>query len=371
MRRFVLLVAGLALLAGFAATVSGGATQAETRWVITDLGTLGGVWSVPAGWTHESKTGLYVGSKPPWGRPINERGQIIGTTCAQTCVWAFLWQNGKMRNIGAFEAVAINDHSQVVGGDGSHAFVWKDGALKKLPSLGKRSFAFDINERGQIVGWSGGNWRRAVLWEKGKAIALPPLRSARRSEARAINERGQIVGTSGDHAVRWENGEVTDLGTLRGGYASEARAINERGQIIGHSWNPMRAVLWQGRAATRLSSTRSFAYAINGSGQVVGETDIFSAFLWQSGKMLKLGAGIAFDINERGQVVGATGGKNMHAALWENGKLTGLGALPGWEESGAVAISASGQIVGWSSLPSSVLLPGEETVHAVLWTLKR
>ena len=42
MRRFGLLVAGLALLAGVAATVSGGATQAKARWVITDLGTLGG-----------------------------------------------------------------------------------------------------------------------------------------------------------------------------------------------------------------------------------------------------------------------------------------------------------------------------------------
>ena len=42
MRRFALLVAGLALLAGVAATVSGGGTQAESRWVITDLGTLGG-----------------------------------------------------------------------------------------------------------------------------------------------------------------------------------------------------------------------------------------------------------------------------------------------------------------------------------------
>jgi len=48
MRCFALLIAGLALLAGVAAAVSGGATQAKTRWVITDLGTLPGLRSSEA-----------------------------------------------------------------------------------------------------------------------------------------------------------------------------------------------------------------------------------------------------------------------------------------------------------------------------------
>jgi uncharacterized membrane protein len=58
MRRFALLLAGLALVAGVAATVSGGGTQAKTRWVITDLGTLG--------------------FKESWAVAINEHGQMIG-----------------------------------------------------------------------------------------------------------------------------------------------------------------------------------------------------------------------------------------------------------------------------------------------------
>jgi hypothetical protein len=38
MRRFALLLFGLALAAGAVAGASGGENQAKTRWVVTDLG---------------------------------------------------------------------------------------------------------------------------------------------------------------------------------------------------------------------------------------------------------------------------------------------------------------------------------------------
>ena len=80
MRRFVLLVAGLALLAGVAATVSGGATQHQARWVIADLGTLGQEYG--------------------WAVAINERGQVIGNSLLKRGVsHAFVWGNGKMRDL--------------------------------------------------------------------------------------------------------------------------------------------------------------------------------------------------------------------------------------------------------------------------------
>ena len=58
------------------------------------------------------------------------------------------------------------------------------------------------------------------------------------SSANAINDRGQVVGYSGTsnglslHAFRWEKGKMTDLGTLGGSYSS-ANAINERGDVVG------------------------------------------------------------------------------------------------------------------------------------------
>ena len=125
MRRFALLIAGLALLAGVAATLSGGATQAEARWVITDLGTLGGgMSSVGSISTYEIEV----------AGGINERGQIVGMSWTRGGGdTAFLWENGNMRAIGLDKVVAINDRSQIVGscsdpGDcdtgGVHAVLW-------------------------------------------------------------------------------------------------------------------------------------------------------------------------------------------------------------------------------------------------------
>lgn len=60
---------------------------------------------------------------------------------------------------------------------------------------------------------------------------------------------------------------------------------------------------------------------------------------------------VATGINNRGQVVGfsdVSGDTTMHAFLWENGKMTDLGNLPGDFLSFAWGVSESGQVLGQS-----------------------
>ena len=60
MRRSVLLLLGVLAVGTIAGTSSGGATPAQSRWVITDLATLG---------VRESEA-----------LAINDRGQVVGSS---------------------------------------------------------------------------------------------------------------------------------------------------------------------------------------------------------------------------------------------------------------------------------------------------
>src|SRR5881396_2541019 len=205
MRRWTL-VSGLVLLASLAVGTSGpSAATAKPRWVVSDLGTLGRAW-------RDSGT---VG--------VNENGQITGTSgTASGKQHAFLWQSGKMTDLGTLggrdsSAVSLNDRGQVIGTSltakpaRTHAFLWQSGKMTDLGTLGGRS-----------------------------------------SRPRAINNHGQIVGesfaASGKvHAFLWQNGKMSDLGTL-GGPSSIALAINEHGQVVGSSSTAAgrtHAFLWQ------------------------------------------------------------------------------------------------------------------------------
>jgi probable HAF family extracellular repeat protein len=79
--------------------------------------------------------------------------------------------------------------------------------------------------------------------------------------------------------------------------------------------------------------------------------------------------GVAFGINDKGQVVGATSGTcgfpsiglPFHAVLWQNDSVTDLGSLGGVMSNLALGINNRGQVVGISDLP------GDTTTHAFLW----
>ncbi len=137
---------------------------------------------------------------------INDRGQIVGESSGglKKGRHAFLWQNGKMRDLGTLGggssfATAINNGGQVVGTsttkDGSyHAFLWQNGRMRDLGEFNPAA----INDRGQVVG-SGrlpgrSAWRawHARLWENG----IPATRERRRLRARLVGSvRGDGLGS--------------------------------------------------------------------------------------------------------------------------------------------------------------------------------
>jgi uncharacterized membrane protein len=126
---------------------------------------------------------------------LNERGQIVVETGEPDRV--LLWEGGKTRIIrrGHDSVVGINNRGQIVGSTfEDRVFRWAKGGMRYLgtwsPSV--------LNEQGQIGGiGAGAHDHRALLWENGTTIVLPLLPGHASGEAVALNERNQIVGWSG------------------------------------------------------------------------------------------------------------------------------------------------------------------------------
>ncbi|MBX6311547.1 MAG: PEP-CTERM sorting domain-containing protein [Isosphaeraceae bacterium] len=251
--------------------------------------------------------------------------------------------------------------------------------------------ATSVNASGQAAGFMGVP-PHAALYSGGGVIDLGVLPGFERSQASGINAAGQVVGSSTrqvgqqvvTHAFLYSNGVTTDLHTLFGSASSStATGINAAGQIVGAVFSTPslpRAFLLSGGTVTDLGvlpgRDRSFANALNASGQVVGYSGTpgvlgdAHAFLYSGGSMRDLGVlpgfstSVANAINAAGQVVGYASrlegtDEVRHAFLYSNGVMTDLGVLSG-TYSEAFGINTAGQIVG-----SSFSSPFEP--HAVLF----
>jgi probable HAF family extracellular repeat protein len=222
------------------------------------------------------------------------------------------------------------------------------------------------------------------------------------------------------HAVLWFNGLKLDIGARGlGGTHSVAFGVNEEGQAVGEAetaaangedfcgFNAFglsptatrcRPFLWQHGAMRRLPTlggANGVASAINYRGVVAGHAETtrrdpdpgcpvsqFKPVIWDNGRIQELSTfgdpvGVAAAINDRGQVVGASGTcgpfnvnsglylVENHALLWDHGAVTDLGNLGGTgglAGNHACAINNLGQVVGHSELPNNT------TFHGFLWT---
>jgi len=346
-------------------------TKEHHRYRVTDLGTLGGTFSLAFG--------------------INNRGWVDGQTNLQgdNEAHAFLWREGVMTDLGTLggpnSSVGYppNERGKIAGysdtstpdplGEdfcffGTHLmclpFLWQKDVITSLPTLGgDNGWANQINNWGIAVGVAENGTSdptclppqvlhaEPVLWEKGVIQQLPTFPGDPDGFVNAINDKGQAVGASGNcftssagfaaHALLWENGSATDLGNLGGTMNNIPQFINNEGQVVGYSNltndTTTHAFLWTEDSGIQDLGTlpgdfSSFAYGINGKGQAVGASVDASgnnrAFLRQSGVMTDLNTLIpagsplflltAFDISSRGEIVGLASQKSTgqgHAFL--------------------------------------------------------
>jgi len=263
-----------------------------------------------------------------------------------------------MTYIGAFSPAAINNLGQVVGTDGAQAVLYSGGGLTYLGSPSGRSYAYGINDAGQIVGQYGGN--QAFSYSGGAYTDIGPANST----ATGINNAGQITGNvttdSGFQGYVYSNGTVTSLTPTNATY-STANGINNNGQIAGSAGEVLNeAMIFSNSGTTNLSaaipndgSTISYAAAISDNGNTVINSRDYStqtshAYLYSNGVATGLdGFEIsAHDVNNAGTVIGADGfGTGF---LWQGGVMYDINSLvtglDGWFIKDAIAINEFNQI---------------------------
>ena len=279
-------------------------------------------------------------------------------------------------------ASAINNSGQIVGGSRDiagheRAATYLNGQTVGLGAIydGPGSQAYGVNNNGEIVGSSTVGYldtNAAFSTYAPNQVSLLNV-DASPSIAYAVNDGGNIVGRSlgfygSSQAFLYVGGSATNLGTLGSGLYSEARAINNHDQVVGSSEITddgsyiSHAFLYdQGQMHDlgTLGGTDGIAYDVNDQGQIVGSSTLGNglqhAFLYQNGSMVDLFAGDSFrsaanGINADGDVIGTFGAQN-HSFLYRNGAATDLDLLSevinaGWSDLAVADINDAGEIVG-------------------------
>ena len=362
------------------------ATAQTPRYVITDLGTLGGTYAdayginfvgrtagaaaLPNGNTHAFLSG-FPGEMYDLGTLGGPNSEASGPNASYQL--PILSETSKKDPFG-------NDFC----GFGTNLIclpaIW-NGTMTPLPTLGgNNGEALAINNRGQVIGLAENSTKdptcpspqaldfEAVLWgpNPGQVQELPPLKGDTVGFTFGLNNYGQVVGSSGTcantpllpfnygpHAVLWQNGSPIALANLGGSMLGVGVGINDLGEMVGGSDLPseipgfpfvqIHCTMYSQAGPQDLgtvgSDFSSLPTAINNGGEVVGAScdnmGNCRAFLWNK-TMLDLNALIpanstlypvfAEGINDAGEIVGQAMVKStgeIHAFV-----ATPIGAAP-------------------------------------------
>jgi probable HAF family extracellular repeat protein len=172
---------------------------------------------------------------------INDSGQIVGGSSLGAFVdtgGSFTFINVPGANF-TEEALGINNSGQIVGvfndtlGLGVHGFLDTGGNFTTIDvPFGGITFAFGINDSGQIVGYS----LLGAFLDTGGSFSTIAVPGAMFTTASGINNSGQIVGdfidNLGIHGFVDTGGSFTTI-DVPGAIFMEAFGINDSGQIVG------------------------------------------------------------------------------------------------------------------------------------------
>jgi probable HAF family extracellular repeat protein len=241
---------------------------------------------------------------------------------------------------------------------------------------GTQSFAYALNDFGQVVGQSsitGDVSNHSFLYSNGKMTDLYPLNSQNLQTVgpTGINNAGQITsgvvvdGVYVPAILDSTTGKLTLIGTLGGvtsyGFNGVATSISNKGNAVGYSYIDSinrHAFLYSNNVITDIGSFGGYSagLAVNDDGEIVGFASdkyngVAHAFVYTDGVMTDIHPATesyANDDNSQGQVVGqflTADQTAFHAFLYNQGNFTDLG-LAGSGETNAYAINEQGQIVG-------------------------
>jgi len=264
------------------------------------------------------------------------------------------------------EANGINELGQIVGLSGDPpedpwvAFVWQDGVMTGLPSLGNiTDSANGINEMGTIVGMSRNaqGKTRAAIWRDEDRNGLYTIEDFGGGTAHAVNDFEEVTGDygfpSGLHAfLRDANGAIIDMHNEALGYQSRAYAINNQSQAVGICYygdnGPETALAFLWTKAEGMVDLNQFlppltgkevnsAHDINEAGQIAADGGVHNVFDAESFllspvypsmtlKAIGHGGALVAGANNALRVTGATPGARI-TFLWSS--KGGGEAIPG------------------------------------------
>ena len=233
-------------------TISALAGNGSVAFQINDNGEIAGEVGGAAA-TGTATSGLqslgFLGS----ANAINNAGQIAaaydpegnkGNNHAALYAKGQLTLTGELPGGGGSNAYAINNGGEIAGwsysSSGTQPIVYSNGTLTPLPTLpgAINTEAEGINDAGQVVGETqlSGNFA-GFLYSNGTVSNVGTLGGD--TFAYGINNNGEIVGASNNQAFVGSGGTLTNLNTVldpitgAGWNLNVASAINNNGQIVG------------------------------------------------------------------------------------------------------------------------------------------
>ena len=238
------------------------------------------------------------------------------------------------------------------------------------PSATNGTYAFGINDLGQIVGYYTdlSNYVHSFLYSGGIYTTIDDPSATNGTYADSINASGQITGgyrdDSGGHGFLYSGGIYTtidDPSAINGTYAD---GINASGQITGFyydgSWGP-HGFLYSGGTYTTIdypSATNvTVPESINDLGQIVGYYDDASGrhgFLYSSGTYTTIddpsgtNGTVVTSINDLGQITGYyQDASGAHGFLYSSGTYTTIDYPSAANLTVVTSINDLGQITGY------------------------